>query len=88
MDLNYKLKKNDLIKKHLINHSVAVALLSGLALSGAGLQAQAADATFSGVLLVSRDITKPQVAVNAVPAAAVDNVSACKNTTSALKKWI
>ena len=78
---NYK--KNDVINKRLINHAVAVALLSGFALSGLGLQALAADATLSGVLVVSRDITKPQLTSTLAPA---QNISACKNTTTALKK--
>ncbi len=69
-----------LIQKRLIKHAVALALLSVFASS-----ALADDATLSGLLVVSRDITKPQALVP-VTAQVAQNISACKNTTTDLKK--
>ena len=60
---------------HLIKKAVALALLSSFV-----LPAMAQDATLSGLLLVSRDITKPQAAVQA-SVAPVQKASVCKNAT-------
>ncbi len=66
--------------RSLIKASVALALLSGFSLS-----AMAEDATLSGVLVVSRDITKPQVASQSLTALAQKN-SVCKNYTTDLNE--
>jgi len=61
-----------------------LARLSALVLALSSVSALADDVMFKGVLVVSRDITKPQISPMA-KSAQTENISACKQSTTALR---
>ena len=77
------MRKTTLFNVNRLANVSRLARLSALAVALSAVPALADDVVFKGVLLVSRDITKPQVATKTAPAQA-EKISSCLKSTTAL----